>query len=253
MKTWRNDMLFVLTMVLVLALASACGKKKSSTSVATTTPPTTTFNPAPTNTDIPNSDIRICSLDITNLSINALAAYMFTGTVENMDGPASACLKLYGTSKYFDAAIRIEYEDDFGIHSYNMVKDYTIFSEIKNNALRVIWLDNSGFVELKGSKQSNGKYLTTIKFSNLATTDVAHTYNSTFSSVYDNCKNGYYTVAQCANWTQPIYTSSWGLNGGYYSESQMLTLVDQYLAGQYGSSAYTLGKIQFYLSDVVVQ
>jgi hypothetical protein len=173
--------------------------------------------------------------------------------VENLRGQVTACVKLYGTSKYFDAALRIEYVDDFGVTSYNLVTDYTIFSEIKNNTLRVVWLDKSGFVELKGSRQTNGKYLATIKFSNLPQKSSSYYFSSSANSVYDNCHSGVYSFSQCATWSQPVYISNWTPNNGYYTETQLLQLVDEYLAGQHGSSAYTLGRIEFNLSSVVIQ
>jgi hypothetical protein len=253
MKAWRNHLIILTVMLLTMLAVTACGKKKTTAGSATPAPAPITPSNVPPPSPGPSGEIRICSLVIENLSVNALEAYMFR-SIENMRGPATACLKFYGTGKYFDAAIRIEYEDDFGVRSYNMVKDYTIFSEIKDGKLRILWLDSSGFVELKGTKLANGKYRTTVRFSNLPQQNGIQVQSNVFNDVYTACKNGTYTVNQCANWSQPVYYPDWNLNNGYYTEAQMLKLADEYLAGQHGSEAYTLGRIQdFNLSSVVVQ
>ncbi|NCN26484.1 hypothetical protein GW915_02825 [bacterium] len=258
MRSYKNIALIFFLMALTLVVSSSCGKKK--TKSANSDPIEEPVANNNRNNQLPNNDfnqaadVRICPTQIVNnLSVNALEAYMFT-VVEEMEGGASWCMKLYGTGKYFDAALRIEYEDNFGVRSYNLLSQHIVFSEIKDGKLHLLWLDEAGFIEVKGYRQPNSSWRARIRFANLPEQSeiAAQNVDDIYSDVFNKCKSGQYTFSQCWG-TNVVYYPEWPQNNGNLSEADLLKYADEYLNGQHGADAHTLGYINFNMSDVVVQ
>lgn len=261
MRSYKNIALIFFLMALTIIVSSACGKKKSET---TKTPDPVPTEP-PRGDDNQNNDfsapanIRICPDQLVqNLSLPALEAYMFPKgeysiDPDQMEDGASWCLKLYGTSKFFDAALRIEFEHAPGVHSYNLLSQYVVYSEIKDGNIHILWLDDAGFIELKGSRQPNSQYRARIRFANLPELSEVKTQGvgDVYSDFYEKCKNGTYSFSQCMG-THIIVYPSWPQNNGQLTTSQLLQYANEYLNGQHGADAHTLGYIYFKLSDVVV-
>ena len=97
------------------------------------------------------------------------AKYWSDGKVRalmNLQGNVSYCLTPSGVGASRAFALRIEYEDAFGLSSIDIPAGNTYSVDESNPAsINIIWMDRAGFVQLKGLKSG-----ATIRFANMPST-----------------------------------------------------------------------------------
>lgn len=200
----------VMSAIVLATFMAACGD-----SVQTTTPKSTgTRADAGTTTSTGGS--RLCTDELTIPTPARLASF-FQTAVRNLEGPVTFCLKASGSNSSISGSLRIEYEDDFGIRSFDMSQSNVFGGEVTNTDtsthVDIVFMDGYGFVQAIGDAPSSGNFSGVIKYYNFPTYEEA--LNEQIQAAQDKCRNGVWTVAQCEGynfpttywWNAPVYTS----------------------------------------------
>lgn len=148
--------------------------------------------------------------------------------VNGREGPATICFKAYGSGNYATGFIRVEYEDTYGVTSFQMDQDKTFWGKVEgaddgSTKVQMIFKDSVGFVEIKGSAPASGQFTGTFRYYFFPSYESA--LSAQIQEAQQKCKTGVYTVAQCLGYNFP---STFWWNTPYVSEKQRL--LDQALA-----------------------
>ena len=178
-------------------------------------------------------------------------ASFFGRPVSNPEGAVTYCLSVAGNgTNLTGSTLRIEYEDDSGVRSYNTDASNVFGGKINidtsgNTSLEIIFVDDAGFVQVKGSAPDNGTFTGTVKFYNFPSYEDA--LNQQITDAQTKCKDGTYTVAQCLGYNFPV--TYWWNETYYTSQSQqMMTQADSIFND--ATKATQLGTISAALSAI---
>ena len=195
----RTNATYILTAILGLGALTGCAKSKDHGAPAPTPSPTNT----PTNVTTNNKD-RLC-LDnkLTVASNNALSRFFDNRVIRNIEGDVTYCLDIYGSGSNLSSAFRIEYEDDFGITSFDGAESIFYRGSLTQNGtkLNMIFMDSVGLIRIAGTGPANGNINATISFYNFPSYNEA--INSQLAEMKLKCKSGEWTVAKCLGYGPP--------------------------------------------------
>ncbi len=222
----------------LLALVSACSKEISDTSGRSAGLV---------------DDVRMCSMVIDGSTSAKLHAFFGPLVpVKNLEGPATYCLSLAQSGTVIDASFRMEYEDDFGVRSYDTERDNVeiFYSDVSlsgnNTDIEIIFIDDYGFVQVIGTSTDGESVIGSVRFYNFPSYEDA--LNQQVLDAQEDCKDGTMTVAQCLGYNFPP-TFWWNLPAPTSPAQQMIEFAQAILNDSDKST--TMGTIAFDLADVV--
>ncbi len=148
--------------------------------------------------------------------------------VSGLEGPATICFNSFGSGNYATGFVRVEYEDNAGVTSFQMDQDKTFWGKVDSpddgsTTVQMIFKDSVGFVEIKGSAPAGGQFTGTFRYYFFPSYESA--LSAQIQEAQQKCKTGVWTVAQCLGYNFP---STFWWNTPYVSEKQRL--LDQALA-----------------------
>ena len=197
---------------------------------------------------------RTCTDEMDSTVTAARLAGFFGKVVRNIEGPVTFCITLGGSGKNLTGTLRIEYEDDFGIRTYESADSNRYYGEIKQDdvtsttTMDLILVDKKGFVEIKGTSVGTENMNATVKYYNFPTFEEGITQAA--QDAQQKCKDGTWTYAQCMGYNFP-QTFWW--NETYFASPQayVLSLAQAVLADT--TKTKTLGGMSFDLAKVLSQ
>jgi hypothetical protein len=196
---------------IVVAMATACSAKKSVNLTDAPASPAAPANPSIVGGTETQGATRYCTsplaLSGANLSdkLSRLSKYMFR-PVAALEGDVTYCLAITGYGTNVDADIRIEYEDSLAVRGYEMHDPANVYygnyvQNANGTSLELIFIDDAGFLQVKGSPYGMDKVYLKFRFYNFPSRE--QFVNQQITEFANKCKNGTYTVAQCLgyNWS----------------------------------------------------
>jgi hypothetical protein len=202
----------------------ACGKKSNSN---TSNRPVTPTDPGDGGTDeltrrcrIP---VRFSNADTHEAALEALVQ----ARVNRRERPTTMCVAAPTTpTKKFPASLRFEYEDNYGLRWVTFRKQDLVYSKQSSTEFRLLYLDMYGYVELKTTKNSAGKFSGVARLANINQQD---SYLEEIEEFLDMVKK------KCLE--SP-------------TESQILQRAAEAFQGKYGAEPHTLGTVTFDPDDI---
>jgi hypothetical protein len=231
---------FKLSLLVVCLAVVSCSKKSNSSkkSAATTTTTVTPTETREIDSGVAGDTVqRYCTSDLiissSTATTEARLSEFFQQPVSDLQNYASICFKVWGTGTYqagdatsnVKAAIRVEYEDHYGVSALEFASQQNIFYiNATNNSVEVIFMDGVGFLQIKGS--GTGAVTLSVKYHMFPSFE--DQMNEQLLEIQTKCKNGTYTVAQCLGYNWP--STYWWNETTYTSDRQkQLDLAKQIL------------------------
>ncbi len=257
----RTNSITFRLMILGLSVLGACADKVDSTPT-----PDPTVTPSDRgNDDTPSTtNNRLCLGTESKVTLNgssasamksALSGYFAGRVVSNVEGDVTYCLDVYGTGENVTADLRVEYEDDYGITSFDAKESMNQYgwSSLKLDDdtgkwdLNVVWMDGYGLVQLKASSISSAdeqQMSGTIRYYTFPSFQTQ--LNNAVADLKAKCKSGEYTVARCLGYASPYPSIKWWEQPDASTpKTEALNLLS--------NSGRNLGTIRFTLGNVVSQ
>jgi len=195
---------------------------------------------------------RICTEEMTGVT-NASLAGFFGKVVRNVEGPVTFCLELDATAgeDRVVGTLRVEYEDDFGIRFYQALEAHTFYGYLKENGtqLEMIFADNAGFIQIKGTATGEAPMVATIRYYNFPSFEQA--LDAAIQEAQTKCRSGAYTVTQCMGYSYQFPMSYWCSTP--FPINPYTQILEQARALLASDKAKTFGQITFDLANVLVQ
>jgi hypothetical protein len=220
----------------------ACAKKSSSNK-------NPTINPIPVDTGGGTDELtRRCRIPVrfTNADAHeeALEA-LVQARVNRRERPTTMCVAAPTTpTKNFPASLRFEYEDNFGLRWVTFRKQDLVYSKQGSSEFRLLYLDMYGYVELKTTRNSAGKFAGSVRVANINYED---SYLQEIEDFLDLIKTTCMEYpAKCLN---PIFYTDPNA-GRPPTEAEILQRANDAFAGKHGAESHTLGTVTFDAGDI---
>lgn len=196
-----------------------------------------------------------CVEPLTLTSVSNLAEFMNL-ILGDLEGPVTWCLDVAGAGTDVPANIRIEAEDDQGYNVFETTDDNLFYSNVRQAngtiTMEIIWMDDYGFVQLKGTTPDTQMMTATIKYHVFPSAD--DLVQAEADALAEACRTGgmyqgvQMNVARCMGynwpnqfwWQQPVPQSP---------AQQMLTMAQTILNDT--TKTKVLGTITFRPVDVI--
>jgi len=216
----------------------ACSKSKGEDSGAVVTP--VPVNPGDNTGDeytrrcrIP---VRFSNADAHEAALESLVQ----ARVNRRERPTTMCLAApLSPTKSFPASLRFEYEDNYGLRWVTFRKQDLVYSKQSSSEFRLIYLDMYGYVELKTTRNSEGKFSGTARLANIDENDSYLSEIDAFLElIRKTCTE---SPAKCMN---PIFITDPNA-GKPPTEAQLLQRANEAFQGKHGAEVHTLGTVTF--------
>lgn len=218
-----------------------------------------------TDTDTDTGTTRECFNPVENLNEGVLATFFGPNvSIQNREGPATACVFVSGSGSSLAYSFRLEYEDDFGLRTYSSSDSASnteyLSTDTSPSNTELIFMDNVGFVQLIGSENNDGLIEMEIKFANLPSyyqknSDGSYTLDANNNRIPTSASADYDTQLECLNSTNGDAKTTanencaatfrfprsfwragwWGQSFSSLQLSNLLTMVRQYTDDTFSS------------------
>lgn len=221
----------------------SCGKK-SGTSGST---PNITVNPSDPG-DGTDEYTRRCRIPVRFSNADAHEAALealVQARVNKRERPTTMCVAApLSPTKSFPASLRFEYEDNYGLRWVTFRKQDLVYSIQSSSQFRLIFLDMYGYVELKTTRNSDGKYSGTARTANVdANSSYLKQIEDFLELIKKTCTE---SPAKCMN---PIFVTDPN-SGKPPTEAQLLQRANEAFQGKHGAEVHTLGTVTFDAEDI---
>lgn len=185
--------------------------------------------------------VRFSNADTHEAALEALVQ----ARVNRRERPTTMCVAAPTTpTKNFPASLRFEYEDNYGLRWVTFRKQDLVYSKQGSTGFRLLYLDIYGYVELKTTKNSAGKYSGSVRVANVNQADSYLDEIEEFLKLVEKTCLAY--PAKCLN---PIFITDPNANRPP-TESEILQRASEAFQGQHGAEAFTLGTVTFDPNDI---
>jgi hypothetical protein len=229
-------------MLITLVSVAACNKKSSS--AAAVTPPVVT----PPTDDGTDEVTRRCRIPVsyTNASAHETALEaLVQARVHLRERPTTMCVAAEGTPlKRFNASLRFEYEDNYGLRWVTFRKRDLVYSNQQSGKFRLIYLDNYGYVELKTTENSAGRFTGVARLANIdSNSSYLDEIEEFLKKIRETCNE---FPAKCLN---PIFVID-PANNQPPTDAQIIQRAEEAFQGQHGAEPFVLGNVSIDPNDI---
>lgn len=219
----------------------ACSKKSSSGSSVVTPIPTDPGSGDDELTRRCRIPVRFSDAEAHEEALEALVQ----ARVNRRERPTTMCVAAPSTpTKRFPASLRFEYEDNYGLRWVTFRKQDLVYSKQGSSEFRLLYLDMYGYVELKTTRNSAGKFSGPVRVVNVNQEDsYLEEIEAFLDLIRETCME---FPAKCLN---PIFVTD--PNAGQPpTEAQILQKAADAFAGKNGAEPHTLGTVTFDADDI---
>jgi hypothetical protein len=220
----------------------ACGKKTSGNSSSSIP-----VNPGDGGDDT-DELTRRCRIPVRFTNTDAHEAALESlvqARVSRKERPTTMCVAAPTTpTKRFPASLRFEYEDNYGLRWVTFRKADLVYSEQSSSKFRLLYLDRYGYVDLKTTKNSAGKYSGSVRVAEIDQQDsYLEDIEEFLKKVRQTCRE---YPAKCLN---PIFVTD---PNAYNppTEAQLLQRAEEAFQGKHRAKTHTLGTVTFDPNDI---